>query len=186
MGRPVHRIRQLIWISCRLFLPLFGAGLLGYMVFRAGPGAVWKQIQEVGWGLAVIILLGGLAQLVKTCAWRQTFTCDIVRSPGAAVLARSWPRMRSGNLVLPENYSGRACAYLCSVLLCHSPMEYRLPRLMEDCIRSQRQSSQYWESLQPYCSLRSRAAKKLTRCCSPPCSSQSWDWAQWPSRVGGS
>jgi hypothetical protein len=47
------------------------------MVFRTGPGAVWKQIQEVGWGLAVIILLGGLAQLVKTLAWRQTFTRDI-------------------------------------------------------------------------------------------------------------
>lgn len=46
-------------------------------MFRTGPGAVWKQIQEVGWGLAVIIMLGGLAQLVKTWAWRQTFTCDI-------------------------------------------------------------------------------------------------------------
>ena len=73
----MRRIRQLIWISCRLFLPLLGAGLLGYMVFRAGPGAVWKQIQEVGWGLAVIIILGGLSQLIKTCAWRQTLTCDI-------------------------------------------------------------------------------------------------------------
>ena len=73
----MRRIRQLIWISCRLFLPLLGVVLLGYMVFRTGPGAVWKQIQEVGWGLAVIVMLGGLAQLVKTWAWRQTFTCDI-------------------------------------------------------------------------------------------------------------
>ena len=71
------KIRQLISIFCRLFLPLLGVVLLGHMVFRMGPGAVWKQIQEVGWGLAVIIMLGGLAQLVKTCAWRQTFTCDI-------------------------------------------------------------------------------------------------------------
>jgi hypothetical protein len=47
------------------------------MVFRTGPEAVWKQIQGIGWGLAVIILLGGLAQLVKTWAWRQTFACDI-------------------------------------------------------------------------------------------------------------
>ncbi len=73
----MRRIRQLIWISCRLFLPLLGAGLLGYMVFRNGPKTVWIQIQAVGWGLAVIILLGGLAQLIKTSAWRQTFTCDI-------------------------------------------------------------------------------------------------------------
>src|SRR6202162_4922028 len=47
------------------------------MVFRAGPAAVCKQVKEVGWGLAVIILLGGLSQLIKTCAWRQTLTCDI-------------------------------------------------------------------------------------------------------------
>ena len=94
------------------------------MVFRAGPGAVWKQIQEVGWGLAVIILLGGLAQLVKTWAWRQTFTCDISALSWSRSLARSWPLMRSGNLVLPGNYLERACACLWSVLLCHLPMEY--------------------------------------------------------------
>ena len=57
--------------------PLLGVGLLGHMVFRTGAGAVWKQIQGVGWGLAVIVFLGGLSQLVKTWAWRQTFACDI-------------------------------------------------------------------------------------------------------------
>ena len=61
----------------RSFLLLLGVSLLGYMVFRAGPGAVWKQVQAVGWGLAVIIILGGFSQLIKTCAWRQTFACDI-------------------------------------------------------------------------------------------------------------
>ena len=80
----MRRIRRLIWIACRLFAPLLGVALLGYMVFRTGPGAVWKQIQAVGWGLAVIIFLGGLSQLVKTWAWRQTFACDIS--------ALSWPR----------------------------------------------------------------------------------------------
>ena len=58
-------------------MPLLGIVLLGYMVFRTGPGAVWKEIQAVGWGLAATIMLGGVAQLVKTWAWRQTFTCDI-------------------------------------------------------------------------------------------------------------
>jgi len=58
-------------------MPLLGIVLLGYMVFRTGPGAVWKEIQAVGWGLAVIIMLGGLGQVVKTWAWRHTFTCDI-------------------------------------------------------------------------------------------------------------
>ena len=34
-------------------------------------------MHAVGWGFALVILLGGLSQLAKTCAWRQAFTCDI-------------------------------------------------------------------------------------------------------------
>src|ERR1700741_237838 len=75
----------------RSFLLLLGVSLLGYMVFRAGPGAVWKQVQAVGWGLALIIILGGLSHLIKTCAWRQTFACDIS--------ALSWSRSFGAQLV---------------------------------------------------------------------------------------
>jgi hypothetical protein len=71
------RLQSLIQLSLRFFAALLGLGLLGYLVFRSGPGAVWKQLQTVGWGFALVILLGGLAQLAKTCAWRQAFTCDI-------------------------------------------------------------------------------------------------------------
>ena len=46
-------------------------------MFRTGPGIVWRQLQAVGWGFVLVILLGGLSQLAKTCAWRQAFTCDI-------------------------------------------------------------------------------------------------------------
>ena len=48
-----------------------------YLVFRSGPEIVWRQLQAVGWGFALVILLGGISQLAKTCAWRQAFTCDI-------------------------------------------------------------------------------------------------------------
>ena len=71
------RLRSLIQLSLRSFAALLGLGLLGYLVFRSGPGTVWKQLQTVGWGFALVILLGGLSQLAKTCAWRQAFTCDI-------------------------------------------------------------------------------------------------------------
>ena len=64
-------------VSLRLFAALLGLGLLGYLVFRIGPGVVWKQVQVVGWGFALIIILGGLSQLIRTCAWRQTITYDI-------------------------------------------------------------------------------------------------------------
>ena len=50
---------------------------MGFLISRTGPGAVWKQLQMVGWGFGLIIVLGGFAQFVKTCAWRQTFTCDM-------------------------------------------------------------------------------------------------------------
>jgi hypothetical protein len=73
----VPRLRSLIRFTLRFFATLLGLGLLGYLVFRSGPGLVWKQLQAVGWGMGVVILLGGLSQLAKTCAWRQALNCDI-------------------------------------------------------------------------------------------------------------
>ena len=64
-------------LSLRFFAVLLGFSLIGYLVFRTGPGDVWKQLQTVGWGLGLIISLGGFSQLIKTWAWRQTFMCDI-------------------------------------------------------------------------------------------------------------
>ena len=75
----------------RSFVLVLGVSLLGYMLHRTGPGAVWKQVQAVGWGLALIIILGGLSQLIRTCAWRQTFACDIS--------ALSWSRSLRAQLV---------------------------------------------------------------------------------------
>lgn len=71
------RLKSLIQLSLRFVAALLGLGLLGYLVFRTGPGVVWKQLEAVGWGLALIIILGGFSQFIKTCAWRQAFTCDI-------------------------------------------------------------------------------------------------------------
>jgi len=76
-GSTAPRLQSLIQLSVRFFAALLGLGLLSYLVFRTGPGIVWKQLQAVGWGFALVILLGGLSQLAKTCAWRQAFTCDI-------------------------------------------------------------------------------------------------------------
>jgi hypothetical protein len=70
-------LKSLIQLSLRFFAALLGLGLLGYLVFRTGPGVVWKQLEAVGWGLALIVILGGFSQFIKTCAWRQAFTCDI-------------------------------------------------------------------------------------------------------------
>jgi hypothetical protein len=76
-GGAAPKLQSLMRLSLRFFAALLGLGLLSYLVFRSGPGIVWKQLQAVGWGFALVILLGGLSQLAKTCAWRQAFTCDI-------------------------------------------------------------------------------------------------------------
>ena len=75
--RLAPRLRSFFRLSFRFLAAVLGVGLLGYLIFRTGPGVVWKQLQAVGWGVALIIVLGGIAQFVKTCAWRQAFTCDI-------------------------------------------------------------------------------------------------------------
>jgi hypothetical protein len=71
------RFQSITRFSLRFLAALVGLGLLGYLVFRAGPGVIWKQVQVVGWGLALIIILGGFSQLIRTCAWRQALMCDI-------------------------------------------------------------------------------------------------------------
>ena len=58
---------------------------------RTGPGVVWKQVQAVGWGLGLIIILGGFSQLIKTWSWRKAFRGDISRL--------SWSRTLGSQLI---------------------------------------------------------------------------------------
>ena len=103
----------------RSFLLLLGVSLLAYMVFRAGPGAVWKQVQAVGWGLALIIIMGGFSQLIKTCAWRQTFACDISALSWSRSLGAQLVSDAVGQLGFAGKLFGGACAFPCLVLPCH-------------------------------------------------------------------
>src|SRR5262252_544649 len=90
-GGLAPRFRSFFRFSLRFLAAVLGVGLLGYLVFRTGPGLVWKQLRVVGWGLALIIILGGLSQFIKTCAWRQAFTCDLGKL--------SWSRSFVGQLI---------------------------------------------------------------------------------------
>ena len=73
MSRPHMQFRQLI----RLSVALLGMALLVSLVRRIGPSTVVGQVKTVGWGLGLIIALGGISHLTKTLAWRLTFSCDI-------------------------------------------------------------------------------------------------------------
>ena len=63
--------------SFRFFAAALGVGLLAYLMLRTGPQTIWKQVQTVGLGVVLIIVLGGISHVLKTWAWRLTFTCEI-------------------------------------------------------------------------------------------------------------
>jgi Lysylphosphatidylglycerol synthase TM region len=90
-GLSVPKVQSLTPIFLRSLAAFLGFGLLAVLVHRSGPGIVWRQVQAVGWGLAVIIILGGVSQLIKTWAWRSNFRCDIS--------GLSWPHCLGAQLM---------------------------------------------------------------------------------------
>lgn len=46
-----------------------GSVLFVWLVVRVGPGEIWIGFQKIGWGLAVIIGLGGLRFATRAAAW---------------------------------------------------------------------------------------------------------------------
>jgi len=73
----VPKLRSGSKSSFRVFAALLGVGLLAHLVLRTGPQTIWQHVQTVGWGIAIIIGLAGISHVIKTWAWRLTFTCDI-------------------------------------------------------------------------------------------------------------
>lgn len=68
MSRFVTRTR----LPLRLLAAMSGILLLTYLVWRAGPAKLLASMASLGWGLSLIIALGGVSHLVKTWAWRLT------------------------------------------------------------------------------------------------------------------
>lgn len=51
---------------------LFGAtgvALFAWLLWRVGPSDIWAGFRQIGWGLAVIVLLGGLRFAARAFAW---------------------------------------------------------------------------------------------------------------------
>ncbi len=72
------RVKSVIRFSSRFFAVFLGLTLLTVLVLRTGPQIIWNQVQTLGsGGMVLIIVLGGLAYLIRTWAWRLTFVCDI-------------------------------------------------------------------------------------------------------------
>jgi hypothetical protein len=67
----------------RLLAVVLGVALLVYMIVRTGAGTVTGHLKAVGWGLVLILALGGVSDLLCASAWRLTFRSD-VRRPSLA------------------------------------------------------------------------------------------------------
>src|SRR5258708_38436811 len=60
--------------ALRTLAAIFGAGLLTYLVRGVGLEKVVEDVLRVGWGLALVIALGGASHLVRAWAWRLALT----------------------------------------------------------------------------------------------------------------
>ena len=59
-------------VSFRVFATLAGIALFLFLVRRADPASLLKNIEKLGWGLTLVIALAGVSHVVKTWAWRLT------------------------------------------------------------------------------------------------------------------
>ena len=63
-------------IALRYVFGAIGAALLVYLVVHTGPRALSENVRFVGWGLVLVIALGGLSHLTKAWAWRLTLPSE--------------------------------------------------------------------------------------------------------------
>lgn len=63
-------------IALRYVFGAIGAAMLVYLVVHAGPRALLENVRLVGWGLVLVIGLGGLSHMVKAWAWRLTLPSE--------------------------------------------------------------------------------------------------------------
>jgi hypothetical protein len=61
----------------RLLAVVVGVALLVYLIARVGVGTVTDNLRAVGWGIVLILALGGMFHLVRAYAWRLTFRSDV-------------------------------------------------------------------------------------------------------------
>lgn len=52
-------------------LLVLGLGFLAWLLWTIGIGELWRELTSLGWGLALIILSEGAAEMLHTCAWRH-------------------------------------------------------------------------------------------------------------------
>ena len=54
----------------RLLTVIFGCALLAYLVDKIGFAKLTQDVEKLGWGIALVIALGGVGHVAKAWAWR--------------------------------------------------------------------------------------------------------------------
>ena len=90
----------------RFSATLLGIALLVFLIRGTGLSTVVGQVKAVGWGLGLIIALGGISHLTKTFAWRLTFLCGIRNVSFARTFGLRLVAETIGSLGLPGQILG--------------------------------------------------------------------------------
>lgn len=86
----------------------FGIALLACLVRRTGLHIVVQQAKAVGWGMVLIIALGGISHLIKTWSWRLTFLCDLHHLSFARTFALRLVSEGTGKLGIAGQVAGES------------------------------------------------------------------------------
>ena len=84
-----------------------GAALLVFLVVHAGPHALLDNAKLVGWGLLLVIGLGGLSHLLKAWAWRLTLPSE-AQYPFSGIFGLRLVSEAIGQLGFPGVVAGEA------------------------------------------------------------------------------
>jgi hypothetical protein len=87
---------------------LIGFALLAWLLSRTDVHMLAKQTKAVGWGLVLVIVLGGVSHVIKTWAWRLTFLCNLRnvsfrRSFSLRLMSEGMGKLGIAGLVLGES-----------------------------------------------------------------------------------
>jgi putative membrane protein len=86
-ARPLMRLG-------RLLLLMAGVGVVGYMVWQIGPGAVWESLSALSWWLVLVICFPyALSTTLDTLGWRLLFAAP------PAPFSRLWAARLAGEAV---------------------------------------------------------------------------------------
>ena len=71
----------------RIPAALLGAALLSYLIYRAGPGRLFRDAKTIGWGMLAILAVTGFAHIVRTWAWRLALRGEAKQVPFSRTLS---------------------------------------------------------------------------------------------------